>query len=38
MDAFVFQAGGGAHAVYTHAVIIRAYHAARASSVSATRS
>ena len=29
MDAFVFQAGGGAHAAYTHAVITRAYHAAR---------
>ncbi len=29
MDAFVFQAGGGAHAAYTHAVIARAYHAAR---------
>ena len=29
MDAIVFQAGGGAHAAYTHAVITRAYHAAR---------
>jgi glycine dehydrogenase subunit 2 len=29
MDQFVFQAGGGAHAAYTHAVITRAYHAAR---------
>ena len=29
MDAFVFQAGGGAHAAYTHAVITRAHHAAR---------
>jgi len=29
MDAFVFQPGGGAHAAYTHAVIARAYHAAR---------
>jgi glycine dehydrogenase subunit 2 len=29
MDAFVFQAGGGAHAAFTHAVITRAYHAAR---------
>ena len=29
MDAFVFQAGGGAHAAYTHAVMTRAYHAAR---------
>ena len=29
MDAFVFQPGGGAHAAYTHAVITRAYHAAR---------
>ena len=29
MDAFVFQAGGGAHAAYTHAVVTRAYHAAR---------
>jgi glycine dehydrogenase subunit 2 len=29
MDAFVFQAGGGAHAAYTHAVITRVYHAAR---------
>ena len=29
MDAFVFQAGGGAHAAYTHAAITRAYHAAR---------
>jgi glycine dehydrogenase subunit 2 len=29
MDQFVFQAGGGAHAAYTHACITRAYHAAR---------
>jgi glycine dehydrogenase subunit 2 len=29
MDAFVFQAGGGAHAAYTHACIARAFHAAR---------
>ena len=29
MHQFVFQAGGGAHAAYTHAVITRAYHAAR---------
>ena len=29
MDQFVFQAGGGAHAAFTHAVITRAYHAAR---------
>ncbi len=29
MDQFVFQAGGGAHAAYTHAVVTRAYHAAR---------
>lgn len=29
MDAFVFQPGGGAHAAYTHAVVTRAYHAAR---------
>src|SRR5262249_34176986 len=29
MDEFVFQAGGGAHAAYTHAVITRAYHANR---------
>ncbi len=29
MDQFVFQAGGGAHAAYTHAVITRAYHASR---------
>ncbi len=29
MSQFVFQAGGGAHAAYTHAVITRAYHAAR---------
>ncbi len=29
MDAFVFQAGGGAHAAYTHACITRAYHASR---------
>ncbi len=28
MDQFVFQAGGGAHAAFTHAVITRAYHAA----------
>jgi glycine dehydrogenase subunit 2 len=29
MDRFVFQAGGGAHAAYTHACITRAYHAER---------
>jgi glycine dehydrogenase subunit 2 len=29
MDAYVFQAGGGAHAAYTHACITRAYHASR---------
>ena len=29
MDQFVFQPGGGAHAAYTHAVVTRAYHAAR---------
>ena len=29
MDQFVFQAGGGAHAAFTHAVITRAYHAAQ---------
>jgi glycine dehydrogenase subunit 2 len=29
MDQFVFQAGGGAHAAYSHAVITRAYHASR---------
>ena len=29
MDAFAFQPGGGAHAAYTHAVITRAFHAAR---------
>jgi glycine dehydrogenase subunit 2 len=29
MDQFVFQAGGGAHAAYTHACITRAYHAER---------
>lgn len=29
MDQFVFQAGGGADAAYTSAVITRAYHAAR---------
>jgi glycine dehydrogenase subunit 2 len=29
MHQFVFQAGGGAHAAYTHAVITRAYHAER---------
>jgi glycine dehydrogenase subunit 2 len=29
MDAFAFQAGGGAHAAFTHAVITRAYHAER---------
>jgi glycine cleavage system P protein (glycine dehydrogenase) subunit 2 len=29
MNQFVFQAGGGAHAAYTHAAITRAYHAAR---------
>ncbi len=29
MDQFVFQAGGGAHAAYTHACVTRAYHQAR---------
>ena len=29
MDQFVFQAGGGADAAYTHACVLRAYHAAR---------
>lgn len=29
MDQFVFQAGGGADAAYTSAVVTRAYHAAR---------
>jgi glycine dehydrogenase subunit 2 len=29
MDQFVFQAGGGAHAAYTHACVTRAYHADR---------
>ncbi|MDQ3557773.1 MAG: glycine dehydrogenase subunit 2, partial [Pseudomonadota bacterium] len=29
MDQFVFQAGGGADAAYTHACITRAYHATR---------
>lgn len=29
MDQFVFQAGGGADAAYTSAVVIRAYHASR---------
>jgi glycine dehydrogenase subunit 2 len=29
MDRFVFQAGGGAAAAYTHACITRAYHASR---------
>ncbi len=29
MDQFVFQAGGGADAAYTHSVITRAWHAAR---------
>lgn len=29
MDQFVFQPGGGAHAAFTHAVVTRAYHAAR---------
>ncbi len=29
MDNFVFQAGGGAHAAYTHCCITRAYHASR---------
>ena len=29
MDRFVFQAGGGADAAYTHACVTRAYHAAR---------
>ena len=30
LDAFSFQPGGGAHAIYTNACIVRAYHAARA--------
>ena len=29
MDQFVFQAGGGADAAYTHCVVTRAYHQAR---------
>jgi glycine dehydrogenase subunit 2 len=29
MDQFVFQAGGGADAAYTHCCVTRAYHAAR---------
>ncbi|MGX1307252.1 glycine dehydrogenase subunit 2 [Amorphus suaedae] len=29
MDQFIFQAGGGADASYTHAVVTRAYHQAR---------
>lgn len=29
MDQFVFQAGGGADAAYTHCAVTRAYHAAR---------
>ena len=29
MDQFVFQAGGGAEASFTHACVTRAYHAAR---------
>ena len=29
MDQFVFQAGGGADAAYTHACVTRAYHASR---------
>ena len=29
MDRFVFQAGGGADAAYTHAVVIRAWLEAR---------
>lgn len=29
MDQFVFQAGGGADAAYTHAAMTRAYHASR---------
>ena len=29
MDQFVFQAGGGADASYTHACVTRAYHASR---------
>ena len=29
MSRFVFQPGGGANAAYTHAVVTRAYHAAR---------
>jgi len=29
MDQFIFQPGGGAHAAFTHAVVTRAYHAAR---------
>ena len=39
MDQFVFQAGGGADAAYTHACVTRAYHAgARRARRSATRS
>jgi glycine dehydrogenase subunit 2 len=29
MDQFIFQAGGGADAAYTHCCVTRAYHAAR---------
>jgi len=29
MDNFVFQAGGGAHAAYTHCCVTRAYHASK---------
>ncbi|KAA9008800.1 aminomethyl-transferring glycine dehydrogenase subunit GcvPB [Histidinibacterium aquaticum] len=29
MDQFIFQAGGGADAAYTHACLTRAYHASR---------
>ncbi len=32
MDQFVFQPAGGADAAYTHAVVTRAYHAARGES------
>ena len=39
MDQFVFQAGGGADAAYTHACVTRAYHAGRGRArPSATRS
>ena len=29
MDNFVFQAGGGAHAAYTHCCLARSYHASK---------